>query len=310
MNRLRRHWPILGLVFILLFVTLVRWRIRAVPLERDEGEYAYAGQLMLQGIPPYQWVYNFKMPGVYAAYALIMAVFGQTPSGIHLGFCLVNLGAIILMYRLGRRFLGSPASLAAAATFALLSLSQAVVGLAGHATQLVVVAAGRIVLLPRVEERGRLGMILLSGALCRNGFSDEATWRRVCPPGTFRAGSVARGKKKPIFRKKHGPRMAVFCCGVLMPLVVTAGWLWQARVWSRFWFWTVTYASVHATVETWSFGQGPIGLVLRGVEMGRSALALGRSRFGPHLSHGTRRRFFPIALLILIGGRSLSRVLF
>ena len=25
----------------------------SVPLERDEGEYAYAGQLILHGIPPY-----------------------------------------------------------------------------------------------------------------------------------------------------------------------------------------------------------------------------------------------------------------
>ena len=31
-----------------------------MPLERDEGEYAYAGQLILQGIPPY----NFQIrPG-------------------------------------------------------------------------------------------------------------------------------------------------------------------------------------------------------------------------------------------------------
>lgn len=37
------------------------------PLERDEGEYAYAGQLMLQGIPPYQLAYNMKLPGTYAA---------------------------------------------------------------------------------------------------------------------------------------------------------------------------------------------------------------------------------------------------
>jgi hypothetical protein len=38
-------------------------------LERDEGEYAYAGQLMLQGIPPYQLAYTMKLPGPFAAYA-------------------------------------------------------------------------------------------------------------------------------------------------------------------------------------------------------------------------------------------------
>ena len=33
MTWLRRHGPMVGLVFLLLFVTLVRWRTRDVPLE-------------------------------------------------------------------------------------------------------------------------------------------------------------------------------------------------------------------------------------------------------------------------------------
>src|SRR6266852_3512326 len=74
----------------LLFAGLVRARLLSVPFERDEGEYAYAGQLILQGIPPYRMVYNMKLPGTYAAYALIMALFGQTIGGIHLGLLLVN----------------------------------------------------------------------------------------------------------------------------------------------------------------------------------------------------------------------------
>ena len=70
---------------VLLLVAGIRFRLLTIPLERDEGEYAYAGQLMLQGIPPYELAYNMKFPGVYAAYALILAGFGQTPGGIHLG---------------------------------------------------------------------------------------------------------------------------------------------------------------------------------------------------------------------------------
>jgi hypothetical protein len=81
-----------ALGLILLFVVFVRVRLLPVPLERDEGEFAYAGQLILQGIPPYQLVYNVKLPGIYAAYALLMAVFGQTPSGIHLGLLFVKSG--------------------------------------------------------------------------------------------------------------------------------------------------------------------------------------------------------------------------
>jgi len=52
---------------------------------------------MLQGIPPYQLAYNMKFPGTYAVYAAIMALFGQTPAGIHLGLlCLTTLTALML----------------------------------------------------------------------------------------------------------------------------------------------------------------------------------------------------------------------
>ena len=138
---LRRHraWLLVGLA--VLFVLVVRVRLRELPLERDEGEYAYAGQLILQGVPPYKEVYNMKLPGTYAAYAVIMAVFGQSPSGIRLGLALVNAASIVLVFRLGRRLLDEAAGVAAAVAFALLSLSPSVLGLAGHATHFVVLAA-------------------------------------------------------------------------------------------------------------------------------------------------------------------------
>ena len=72
-------WALATIVFTL--VVAIRIRLLGIPLERDEGEYAYAGQLILQGIPPYKLAYNMKFPGTYAAYALIMSIFGQTISG-------------------------------------------------------------------------------------------------------------------------------------------------------------------------------------------------------------------------------------
>jgi len=68
-----------GLVIAaILFIAAIRIRLLSIPLERDEGEFAYMGQLMLQGIPPYSLAANMKLPGTYAAYALIMVLFGQT----------------------------------------------------------------------------------------------------------------------------------------------------------------------------------------------------------------------------------------
>src|SRR6266542_5766820 len=122
-------------VIVFGVVIAIRIRLLGIPLERDEGEYAYAGQLMLQGIPPYKLAYNMKFPGTYAAYALIMSIFGQTITGIHLGLLLVNTATSALIFLLGRRLMNnSTAGIAAATTYLVLSVSPSVLGLAAHAT--------------------------------------------------------------------------------------------------------------------------------------------------------------------------------
>ena len=110
----QRHWTWWFTVAVLVLVAVVRLRLLNFSLERDEGEYAYSGQLMLQGIPPYQLAYNLKFPGTYAAYAVMMALFGQTPAGIHFGvLCLTTLTALMLFW-LGKQILDETAGMAAA----------------------------------------------------------------------------------------------------------------------------------------------------------------------------------------------------
>ncbi len=155
-------------VFVLVLITVVGIRIRLleIPLERDEGEYAYAGQLLLQGIPPYQLAYNMKFPGVYAAYALIMALFGQTPAGVHLGFLIVNLAAIALIFLIGQKLLSETAGLSAASAYAVLSISPSVLGLAAHATHFVMLPVlGAILILLSPPERRSLLALGVSGFL-------------------------------------------------------------------------------------------------------------------------------------------------
>src|ERR1700722_13206924 len=133
--------PQFALALILLATGLIRIHLLPIPLERDEGEYAYAGQLILEGIAPYSIASNMKLPGTYAAYAAIMAIFGQTIAGIHFGLLLVNTVTILLVYALGKRLFGGIAGIAAAAAYASLSLSPDVGGTASHATHFVTVFA-------------------------------------------------------------------------------------------------------------------------------------------------------------------------
>src|SRR5438270_4418661 len=97
----RLHYLVL-LLLLVLFAG-IRFRLRSMPLERDEGEYAYIGQLMLQGVPPYKLAYSMKLPGTYAMYAGAMDVFGQTTTGIRVGMLLINALTTVLVFLLGRK---------------------------------------------------------------------------------------------------------------------------------------------------------------------------------------------------------------
>jgi hypothetical protein len=118
------------IALVMVSFSLIRLRLRDMPLERDEGEYAYAGQLILQGIAPYQLAYNMKLPGTYAACAVILAVFGQSAAGAHCGLLVVNSATILLVFLLAMRLFGSLAGAVAGASYGLLSSSEAVLGFA------------------------------------------------------------------------------------------------------------------------------------------------------------------------------------
>src|SRR5439155_801468 len=111
-------WTWALLVLVILGAAAIRLRLLDAPLDRDEGEYAYFGQLLLQGIPPYAQAYNFKMPGIYALYALMLAVLGETSAGIHLGLLGATSLTIVLLFLVATRLFEARVALVAAATFA------------------------------------------------------------------------------------------------------------------------------------------------------------------------------------------------
>ena len=89
------------------------------PLARDQGLFAYAGQVILDGGVPYQDVFEIKGPAVHYTYALAMAIFGQTAFGIRAFFLLCALAGSQLAAELGGRFVGRAARLPCAMCYAL-----------------------------------------------------------------------------------------------------------------------------------------------------------------------------------------------
>lgn len=251
----RQWWWFAALAVIMLGVAWLRWHLLGVPLERDEGEYAYGGQLLLQGVPPYQLLYSMKLPGIYAAYALVLGLFGQDQTGVHLGLLAVNLMTIAVVALLGRRVAGPWAGIGAGAVFAVLSMGQAVQGLFANAEHFVLLPAlAGLLLLEMGIDTKRPWMLLLSGVLLGMG----------------------------VLVKQHGALFVIFALlylvlecwlvrdrlvdglrqgmllvsGALLPYLLTCVLLLKAGVFPQFWFWTVEYARAYTSQVSWAAAWG------------------------------------------------------
>ncbi len=246
-------WSYGLLLLVVLFFGMIRLRLLDFPLERDEGEYAYGGQLILQGIAPYQLCYSMKLPGTAAAYALFMAIFGQTPSGVHLGLLLVNSASIILVYFLARRIFDRLAGVVACASFAVLSIEPSIYGFAGHATQFVVLPAiGGILVLLKAIDSEKLGVFFWSGLLLGLAFLMKQ-------PGVFfvlfALFYVAfREWKRGLQWRSLTVRLGMLLLGAALPFALTCLILWHAGVFEKFWFWTFSYAQQYGAITTFSQG--------------------------------------------------------
>src|SRR3989454_1079523 len=239
-------WALLGL--IVLGAAALRLRLLDVPLDRDEGEYGYFAQRLLQGVPPYAQDYSLKLLGIYGVYAAILAAFGQSPAAIHLGLLVVNAATTVLVLCLAAHLYNSTVAVSAAAVFAVLSLGPRLYGIAAYAEHFVLLPAlaGTLVLL-RALESSRPQAFLVSGALFGLAIlvkQSGAAFGLFAVVYTLLSG-VSPGVGGD-WRRRFLPAVAVVA-GALAPFALVCAVLAGAGVFDRFWFWTVTYALHYAS---------------------------------------------------------------
>ncbi|MEN8158754.1 MAG: glycosyltransferase family 39 protein, partial [Myxococcota bacterium] len=234
-------------------VVAVRVRLLEVPLDRDEGEYAYVGQQWLQGIPPFASIYHVKLPGIYAVYAAIEALLGQTVAGIRTGLLAVNLASGAVLFAIARRFFGPLASALAASVFALLTLGQELDGFSANAEHFVLLPAllGWLALLAAPGARHERGLVFLSGlglglaiAIKQQGvfFAAAAAVFGVAFAWAERPRQLAR-------RVRDG---GAFAFGAALPFATLCAGFAALGLFDRFWWWTWYYPRRYVSEISWS----------------------------------------------------------
>ncbi len=239
------------LSFALLFSIFIRFRLAALPLERDEGEYAFFGQNILNGIPPFAEAGNMKLPGVYYFYALIMAIFGQTATGIHLGLLIVNLISIFLIFLIGKKLISPAAGAVSAACFSIFCLVPQSYGLAAHATHFVALFAltGLLSMLYHFENR-KIIWLILSGLSF--GLSVLMKQHALFFILFGLVILVLENRKSGLDGKLKS--ITIYSLAAILPYLFIVLIAILNGTFDKFWHWTMNYASQYVGIKSLSEG--------------------------------------------------------
>lgn len=118
------RWTEIALLALaaVLFVAL-RVPVLHIPLERDEGEYAYFAQRTLAGDMPYRDMFNQKPPGIFLLYLVPVGLFGTSVAAIHVTLYVWTALTAVAVYAVARQLVGRQPAAFAMPLFAVLSQS-------------------------------------------------------------------------------------------------------------------------------------------------------------------------------------------
>jgi len=161
----RRATQFLLVLGAVVFV-LLRAPLLSLPLERDEGEYAYVAWRMLEGDVPYRDAFDQKPPGVFAVYAGAVLLAGRSVEAIHGALLLWSAATAWLLYGLVRRLAGGLAGAFAVLLFAVLGVDPSLGATAANTELfLLLPMVGSTLALVRALEEDRALWWVLCGAL-------------------------------------------------------------------------------------------------------------------------------------------------
>jgi hypothetical protein len=227
----------IGLAIVLVMIILIRINFLEIPFERDEGSYAYAGKIILNGAVPFTDIGSQRLDGVFYAYAIVVAIFGYTLKSLHIAFLVINLASTTMLFFLTRKMMGNIGGFAAAIFFALLSMSAFAGGFTIQSEHLVVFSViGAMLSLFYFFEKKKVWSLILAGILFSIAFQIKQTSVFY---GLF-AGMLLLYKEYFVDRsgiKKLLLYASIFSAAVLFPILVDLFVIYQKGAWHDFHLW-------------------------------------------------------------------------
>lgn len=230
-----------GLLVLMAIIYILRSNFIDIPLERDEGDYALAGKLILEGVTPYVGVFEQKPPGLFYGYAIISFFFGTSVAAIKIGFVVVNMLTVTLI-AFALKFLFNPlAAFIGAFTFAILSLNPYASGYSIQAEHVLILYVSiAFFFLCHYLKKGQLYALIIAGA--------SVAWSATIKQNglffiiAFSLGVIAiHFAKGKLEYKKLWKELIYFAFGGIGMAIFVLLIMAAQGVWKEFIFWSITF---------------------------------------------------------------------
>lgn len=255
-------------VLLFALVTyLLRWRLLDIPLERDEGGFAYMGYSWIKGNPLFSDYVDVKPPLIYILYGVFESIFGTTPKGIHTGLFIFNLGFTITFYFYIKQKFSFGTAMISSLVFILLSSLPNVFGFAAHATQLLLwPTIGGIWLLDYSLKQSKIFWLIPAGILLGIAFLIKQQAIGFMLFAGFYLTYILLIQEKNW--KKWLISGSVLTSSAVLPYILCILWFYASGRLNNFWYWTYTWPSQFAATQTGNIDifNMMYGMVTRNIE--------------------------------------------
>lgn len=244
-----RDYTLVVLFIMIAIVSYIRYRYLTIALERDEGEYAYMGNLLLHGVAPFKNGYSMKLPGTSFMYALFILIFGHSNTGIHTGFMFMNAATMYFLFAAFKKLFTPFIGMATATIYGFMAIGLPFIGFAAHATHCICFYTSiALLLLAGYMKSGKPLTLFFIGLMMGMAFlMKQQAFFLILFFGLFLFFYMKIEKQESW--QETIKRLFRFGIGVIIPYLFIFLVIVATGQFHDFWLWTVQYASEYEAVK-------------------------------------------------------------
>jgi hypothetical protein len=238
-------WIAICLVYIILRLNTV-----SIPLDRDEGIFGYAGQVILNNGLPYRDVFDQKPPVAFYLNALALLFVPPTSTGIHAFLHVYNFLTLIVLFFLARIYTESySAGLWVAFIYAVFSSSPSIQGFTASTEMFLLLPISMSLLFAVLAVQKRSIPFSLASGIC--GALAFFTKQTAAAILVFICLYLIASQVGTIVTTSTNKRTAIrillsWAAGCILVPLVLAGYYAYHNVFDEFLYWSLTHSLIYS----------------------------------------------------------------